>query len=812
MAGYWGVIKREATTNEIENPSFYNNVTDYWGFAAGATGTRTWTTSYSKFGRASCEIKAGTGYARVTSAAETIADGDSVSVSVWMRQNTASHGWLVLQDTTTPGLLDSATSTTTGEWVELSLNWTNTTGGPINVNLWAQNQANDGTSLVWFDAAQMELKAYNTTYCDGTLDGCEWNGAPHDSTSSRSALSNAGGRVYDLRDLGFLVERYLGVGVPPVQNIDQEYAVLPGGHIQSQKIASRAFSLAGAVVGDDTDDLNAVRKTLIDVLMGSPVDVVQGPQKIILIYTGAGDTKLIWAKYNAGLEGNLTAAIQTTERVTVDFLADDPFFYGEGNESAALDTWDSASVYYAAARLRSTGQWSNLGMTTGVTGNVLVIAIDPNNGDVYYGTSVSNWNGNANNDYLIRYSVEDGAWENVGGAAAFNSSIKALEFAANGDLYIGGNFTNAGGIANADNLCKYVPSTDTLSAVGIPLTGAAVISFVSALKFDNSGLLYIGGSFINWNNIANADYITTWDGTSYAALSTGLSSTVNEIEISANDIVYVGGLFTVSGNYIATWDGSSFAALPGGNLNAEVSTMAINSAGWLYAGGIFTAAGATTLTRIGYFDGQQWHTMGDGLSNAVKEISISPDDGVWVGGSFWSEGELVRWNGSSWVTVDFATATYPTVYAIAHSKPDPVVGSVFSTWIGFTGADTATFSGAVTITNDGTQSARPKFFINRSGGNRATVKQIRNETTGKTLSLNYDLQDGETLTINCASEALSITSSYYGNVPSAMLQGSDFTSFELIPGENLITGFVDTGGAPTIVRWAEYTDTYRSFD
>jgi len=41
-----------------------------------------------------------------------------------------------------------------------------------------------------------------------------------------------------------------------------------------------------------------------------------------------------------------------------------------------------------------------------------------------------------------------------------------MAFDANGDLYVGGNFTNLAGIANADYFAKYTISNNTWSAIG----------------------------------------------------------------------------------------------------------------------------------------------------------------------------------------------------------------------------------------------------------------------------------------------------------------------------------------------------------
>jgi phage-related protein len=124
-------------------------------------------------------------------------------------------------------------------------------------------------------------------------------------------------------------------------------------------------------------------------------------------------------------------------------------------------------------------------------------------------------------------------------------------------------------------------------------------------------------------------------------------------------------------------------------------------------------------------------------------------------------------------------------------------------YIGFTTLGTATTSYTNTLTNTGTAAAYPIITIKRAGGTSAIVEWVKNETTGKRILINYSLQDGETLTIDLRPGRRAVTSSYYGDVWRAILRGSDFADFTLLPGANLITVLVANSGAtvtPTM-RW-----------
>jgi len=61
------------------------------------------------------------------------------------------------------------------------------------------------------------------------------------------------------------------------------------------------------------------------------------------------------------------------------------------------------------------------------------------------------------------------------------------------------------------------------------------------------------------------------------------------------------------------------------------------------------------------------------------------------------------------------------------------------------------------------------------------------------------MQNGEELTIDCTLGNRALYSSFWGNVVGrALLRNSDFADFYLLPGENKISAYVYTDGAPTI--------------
>ena len=98
---------------------------------------------------------------------------------------------------------------------------------------------------------------------------------------------------------------------------------------------------------------------------------------------------------------------------------------------------------------------------------------------------------------------------------------------------------------------------------------------VYAIAVDGTDV-YVGGNFTDAGGNPEADNIARWDGSSWHALGTGLKGTVFSIVVS-NGQVYAGGRFTDAGenalaDHIARWDGHLWQALRTG-LNGDVKTI-----------------------------------------------------------------------------------------------------------------------------------------------------------------------------------------------------------------------------------------------
>ena len=114
---------------------------------------------------------------------------------------------------------------------------------------------------------------------------------------------------------------------------------------------------------------------------------------------------------------------------------------------------------------------------------------------------------------------------------------------------------------------------------------------------------------------------------------------------------------------VARWDGSSWQGvllIPG-----FTNVLALAShGGELYAGGTFTAIGATPASRIARYDGTAWQPLGAGTNNVVN-VALSQGTDLIVGGTFTTAGgvpanRVARWDGTQWFAFGAGSARRPS--------------------------------------------------------------------------------------------------------------------------------------------------------
>jgi len=304
-----------------------------------------------------------------------------------------------------------------------------------------------------------------------------------------------------------------------------------------------------------------------------------------------------------------------------------------------------------------------------------------------------------------------GPWSALGsngsGDGAFFGGVTYIAVSGS-DLYVGGGFSNAAGIPEADFIARW--DGTAWSALGSDGSGdGALKDPVTSLAVSGNDL-YVGGLFENAVGIPEADFVAKWNGSAWSALGSNGSGDgaipsrgvgdVLALAVSGGDL-YVGGRFVnVAGipeaDHVAKWNGSAWSALGSngsgyGAINGYVYALAV-SGNDLYVGGLFErAAGIPGADGIARWNGSAWSALGsNGAENGyfhVYAIAVSGSD-VYAGGYFndlagiATADYIAKWNGTSWSALGSNGsgdgALKAPVYALAVSGPNLYVGGGFN--------------------------------------------------------------------------------------------------------------------------------------
>ncbi len=272
-----------------------------------------------------------------------------------------------------------------------------------------------------------------------------------------------------------------------------------------------------------------------------------------------------------------------------------------------------------------------------------------------------------------------GGWDHLGtgshaGGDSLDAVANALEATPDGLLYVGGAFTDAGGVLNADRIAKWNGSSwSAVSSSTSQITNGQVDAIA---VFD--GEVYAGGTFTHANEDANN--LAVWDGDSWepACIDSdptepAFNGNVTSLQI-VGELLYVGGEFqdgahVLSADYLLTCHletrvaSSTVAdeahAISGG----PVYALTADSDGTLYAGG-----GFANLNQIPAADrvaalpeGGTWEPMAGGLTTFVRGLTTVGTE-VYVGtdaddvAGIAEADRVVKWDGTAWSALGSDTA------------------------------------------------------------------------------------------------------------------------------------------------------------
>ncbi len=325
---------------------------------------------------------------------------------------------------------------------------------------------------------------------------------------------------------------------------------------------------------------------------------------------------------------------------------------------------------------------------------------------------------------LARYTPTTGAWAAMGNP---NAGVRTLaqftgDAISSARLYVGGFFTNIGGVA-ASGAARYAPSTQAWSSLGAPASRTicynmfvrtfGINSHQVAAVWDQTSLLpppqaytlsgttwssmngsaiddaqaigLYGGQYVLGTrfNADTAHEVLRWNGAQWApmgsqgALGTAIDSFA--LDMTPGDLL-AGTRTVLAGNteeaYVTRRSGAtgSWTRLPGqfrrGTFfEASINAVVSRTDGEVLAGGNFLSIDGASIPYLARWNGSAWSSVSGGVNGFVHAMLKLPNGDVIVGGAFTQAGGVpmggvARWNGTTWSPLAEGILFGGVVYAL----------------------------------------------------------------------------------------------------------------------------------------------------
>lgn len=818
--GWLSVIRPYARTNIVTNPSVETATTGYT--AVGGSIARSTTEQYHGAYSLAVTPSAGNNSDGVFYGSVSLTASTTYAYSCKFK-GTAGRQYTISIATTGGVNLTAYTFTATGKWQWVWGFWTETSS--TSRRFYIRKNAHSDASVFYVDGLQIEAcgseGVFVTTYIDGDQQSVlaqpafpppyGWNGTRHASTSYRSAQTRDGGRVLNFDRFLLLITAISGLGIAPPTHLVGRQSQGDGAAYETSFVNARAIEVATRWNTRSTTQADQARK---DLGAAIAIDATQQRQPLTLLYQKydglrpLGDVGKIIASYSGGLEGQWDNLIG--ESPTITFTQWLPFIAGPDSGANLTQSTNVTITDVATFMVRSeSGVWSQGGANAGSFG-VMDIAIHPD-GTIYLVGDFTSIGGTSANR-VARYDPSTGAFSALGtGLAGGATPIgRRVRIGPNGDVYVAGSFTTAGG-TTVNNVARWDGAT--WNAMGSGGT-KGVDNGVNAMTLDIDGNVYVAGSFANAGG-AGAVRIAKWTlaTNAWSALSTGLNADANALATGLDGKIYVGGTFTTAGGVaaedLAYWNGSTFVSMGSGVGGGIPGDLVVAPDGSIYLGGLFTAVNGISANNVARWNGAQWRPLGSGTGAIVGRLAFAPDGLLYATGAGWGTLNNITvsfsfgiWNGSSWILPDLTMpgASVGAIGLAISQKGEIYLGTNNGS------AGTATAAATATLTNDGTSLAYPTFYITGPSTGSARLYQIRNITSGQTVSFNLSINALEVITIRVLPGQIVVTSSFRGNISSAVVRGSA-QDLPLLKGANAFALYAPGSTITITAVWAKrYAD------
>jgi hypothetical protein len=370
---------------------------------------------------------------------------------------------------------------------------------------------------------------------------------------------------------------------------------------------------------------------------------------IIFLYLPNINYAQYWAELGKFNNGILTFY---NDSISDELFIGGGFCYYNTDTLVGLAKWDGHNMSTLGCGI----EWDCI--TTGLAGNVA----SPT-GIIRYKDNIFVTGGfdKAGNKTVNGITMWDGSnWNNFNsglknstGTMGIGLGLKVI----NDTLYLYGVFDSIGGV-HANSLAKFDgynwTAVNNLPSFIIPSSmGSNSIFDIEYYKNE----LYACGNFYNTSmDIYN---IIKWNGLNWVSVGNGIRGSMINLNkmLVYKDKLIVAGMFTKDqyagnpGDYISSWDGTQWVDMVSG-VDDIVKDIKVHN-DMLYACGTFEHAGGIAADRIARWDGTKWCRYGSTFDNVINTLDFYHDT-LYIGGGFWTiDGDSIlhfaKWTGGNYI-------------------------------------------------------------------------------------------------------------------------------------------------------------------
>jgi hypothetical protein len=244
--------------------------------------------------------------------------------------------------------------------------------------------------------------------------------------------------------------------------------------------------------------------------------------------------------------------------------------------------------------------------------------------------------------------------------------LRALALVGSNSLFVGGTFTNLGGVT-ASNIAR-------VSGTNVSTLGSGCDGPVYSLAADPQGNLYAGGLFSHaGNTLANG--VARWDGTNWSALGSGPPAYVVALAVDTLENVYAASVMSSNGPAgtnltISKWNGTNWSFVAGGltvitnSLPGGIVSLAVDGLGNIYLGATIISSSGVDTNELVRWDGSNWTALGSGVNGHVASLLFDNNGHLFASGTFTTAGTNAAYGFAEAIV---GTATNPPTLQLAGS-------------------------------------------------------------------------------------------------------------------------------------------------